>query len=89
VIFYHAVHETRFSFQYFEFANSDDPIHVHCNATYCPLNDHSPSCRPACHNHVTRSKGGHVDDDMGYNDEALEVDFRKYDTAMTLNARAI
>ncbi|XP_048747371.1 deleted in malignant brain tumors 1 protein-like [Ostrea edulis] len=76
VIFYQAVHETRFSFQYFEFATSRDPIHLYCNATFCPINDHSPTCRPTCHSHVIRrSDGGNVNDDIGYNDEEdFEVD---------------
>ncbi|XP_078312996.1 uncharacterized protein LOC111133966 isoform X2 [Crassostrea virginica] len=58
VIFYQTAHETRFSFQYFDFSTDHDSVQLYCNATFCQTNDHSLACQPKCANHVFRSLRG-------------------------------
>jgi hypothetical protein len=43
------VHETKFSFNDFEFHNSKDNVYVECNATFCQKYDKTPACNQVCH----------------------------------------
>ncbi|XP_061178330.1 deleted in malignant brain tumors 1 protein-like [Saccostrea echinata] len=75
VIFYQSAHETRFSFEYFEFTTSHDSMNLYCNATFCQSNDHSPACQPTCHAHVIRRLKGDKDEiDLSDEDGTFQVD---------------
>ena len=43
------LHETKFSFNAFEFHSSNDNVYVECNATFCQKYDTTPACNQICH----------------------------------------
>lgn len=79
VITSQSTHETRFYFQDFEYANHPNSMYVHCNATFCNVNDYSRACEPQCsHQKRTESRGSEVTNGpIGFAEKGAEILFNK------------
>jgi hypothetical protein len=62
-----STNETRFYFQDFEYADHPDAMYVHCNATFCHINDYSRACEPQCSHRKRKGNSNNIGP-TGYND---------------------